>query len=302
MLGVVGVAPVQPRRVAQRGDPQAGSEALEQRADVGRKAPRLLEHHAGRKPAWDAPGIGRQLQHAAHEPVAQARAPDAQGGGHRQAPHERVAVGRVAAEALGVGDARVDEGRRATEPAAPGRVDEGIDRLARAQPLAAPQQGLPQAGVLGHDSPVGSDGEHHARAVGRLLEAPAPGGQRARTEAGVDRREDAVEARQDALAVLGPALAQHERLARAHPRTSPGAGTQGWRERMGIEPTGPAVHETQPALKAGRHTSTDPLPFVTSSHEGRQVEQARHSEATSLWRGPARELDRVEGWVSIVPR
>ena len=29
---------------------------------------------------------------------------------------------------------------------------------------------------------------------------------------------------------------------------------------MGIEPTGPAVHETQPALKTGRHTSTDPLP------------------------------------------
>ena len=33
-----------------------------------------------------------------------------------------------------------------------------------------------------------------------------------------------------------------------------------WRERMGIEPTGPAVHGTQPALKAGQHTSTDPLP------------------------------------------
>ncbi len=30
---------------------------------------------------------------------------------------------------------------------------------------------------------------------------------------------------------------------------------------MGIEPTGPAVHGTLPALKAGRHTSTDPLPL-----------------------------------------
>ena len=30
---------------------------------------------------------------------------------------------------------------------------------------------------------------------------------------------------------------------------------------MGIEPTGPAVHKAQPALKAGRHTSTDPLPL-----------------------------------------
>ena len=34
---------------------------------------------------------------------------------------------------------------------------------------------------------------------------------------------------------------------------------------MGIEPTGPAVHEAQPALKAGRHTSTDPLPLVRVS-------------------------------------
>ena len=34
---------------------------------------------------------------------------------------------------------------------------------------------------------------------------------------------------------------------------------------MGIEPTGAAVHDSQPALKAGRHTSTDPLPFEEAS-------------------------------------
>ena len=44
------------------------------------------------------------------------------------------------------------------------------------------------------------------------------------------------------------------------PKTPPMTMGGGWRERMGIEPTGPAVHGTQPALKAGRHTSTDPLP------------------------------------------
>ncbi len=43
------------------------------------------------------------------------------------------------------------------------------------------------------------------------------------------------------------------------PRSRRAQGEE-WRECMGIEPTGPAVHEAQPALKAGRHTSTDPLP------------------------------------------
>lgn len=45
---------------------------------------------------------------------------------------------------------------------------------------------------------------------------------------------------------------------------------------MGIEPTGPAVHEAQPALKAGRHTSTDPLPsFVRSRRCYLRVAEAR---------------------------
>lgn len=37
---------------------------------------------------------------------------------------------------------------------------------------------------------------------------------------------------------------------------------------MGIEPTGPAVHGTQPALKTGQHTSTDPLPLELDATSG----------------------------------
>jgi hypothetical protein len=54
-----------------------------------------------------------------------------------------------------------------------------------------------------------------------------------------------------------------------------------WRECMGIEPTGHAVHATQPALKAGRHTSTDPLPLEWPSivHADRGASTAQQLDA-----------------------
>jgi hypothetical protein len=56
---------------------------------------------------------------------------------------------------------------------------------------------------------------------------------------------------------------------------------------MGIEPTGPAVHEAQPALKAGRHTSTDPLP--------------REAESLAERRSPANTGGPVRTAWSILP-
>jgi len=57
-----------------------------------------------------------------------------------------------------------------------------------------------------------------------------------------------------------------------------------WRERMGIEPTNPAVHEVRPALKTGRHTSTDPLPSEVTRG---QVKQDPLGGATGAWESAA---------------
>lgn len=53
---------------------------------------------------------------------------------------------------------------------------------------------------------------------------------------------------------------------------------------MGIEPTNPAVHEVRPALKTGRHTSTDPLP-----HEWPTLQQPPGASATGRDELHARE-------------
>lgn len=68
---------------------------------------------------------------------------------------------------------------------------------------------------------------------------------------------------------------------------------------MGIEPTGPAVHEAQPALKAGRHTSTDPLPREAQSlTERRPAANVRSLGSASLDRIV---LARSAPALSIVP-
>ena len=64
-------------------------------------------------------------------------------------------------------------------------------------------------------------------------------GRRARKESGVDAREQTVEGPENLHFVPGPVLAQGDIRELLH-----GSGLGEWRECMGIEPTGPAVHGT----------------------------------------------------------